>query len=388
MKNIVLLGSTGSIGSQTLDVIEQNPGLGRICALAARGSRLDLLEKQIRKYRPSIAVVYEEAAYRKLRQRLTGVSTRLLWGMQGLLEAVSMEEAELVVTALVGMIGLEPTVRAIQCGKDIALANKETLVCAGELIMKLARQEGVAILPVDSEHGAIFQCLDGKPASSVSSIILTASGGPFRGKKRDDLRAITREEALRHPNWVMGQKITIDSATLFNKGLEMIEARWLFDKRPEQIRVVVHPQSIVHSMVEFTDGSILAQMATPDMRLPIEAAIAYPSRGGRVAPPLELIHCPPLTFEAVDEETFPAVALARHAMERGGLCPAVLNAANERAVAEFLQGRIGFLDIYCRVEAALSAFERYAGGCDEYSLEDVLDVVSWVESFWKAGDSH
>lgn len=318
MKNIVLLGSTGSIGTQTLDVIEKNPGLGRICALAARGSQLDLFAEQIRKYRPSIAVVYEEEAYWKLKQRLSDVPTRLLWGMQGLLEAVSMEEAELVVTALVGMIGLEPTVRAIQCGKDIALANKETLVCAGELIMKLARQKRVAMLPVDSEHGAIFQCLDQKPAAAVSSIILTASGGPFRGKKQEDLRAITREEALRHPNWVMGQKITIDSATLFNKGLEMIEARWLFDKRPEQIQVVVHPQSIVHSMVEFTDGSILAQMGTPDMRLPIEAAIAYPSRGGQVAPPLELIHCPPLTFEAVDEETFPAVALARHAHEARG----------------------------------------------------------------------
>ena len=388
MRNIALLGSTGSIGTQTLDVLDRNPGIGRICALAAGGGRLDLFEEQIRKYRPAMAVLYDEGACRELQSRLSGEPVRVLHGMQGLLEAVSAEEADLVITAMVGMIGLEPTVRAIQCGKDIALANKETLVCAGELIMKMASRYGVTILPVDSEHSAIFQCLDQKPETGVASIILTASGGPFRGKTKEDLRAVTREEALCHPNWSMGQKITIDSATLFNKGLEMIEARWLFGKKPDQIRVVVHPQSIIHSMVEFTDGSILAQLGTPDMRLPIEAALVYPNRGGCVAPPLDLLHCPPLTFEDVDQEAFPAVALSRSAMERGGLFPAVLNAANELAVAEFLQGRIEFLDIYRKVEEALSAFERRGAVYHDYTLEGVLDAVSWVESFWKAGGSN
>ena len=373
MRHIVLLGSTGSIGTQTLDVLRHQSGCACVEALAAGGHRLDLLEQQTREFHPQLVAVYEEAAARDLSVRLKDMDVRVVSGMEGLLEAVALESADMVVTAMVGMIGLEPTVEAIRCHKTIALANKETLVCAGALIMQMAREEGVQILPVDSEHSAIFQCLDGRGPETVRRILLTASGGPFRGWTWEQLKDVRPEQALKHPNWSMGAKITIDSATMMNKGLEMIEAKWLFDVRPEQIQVVVHPQSIVHSAVEFTNGSVIAQMGVPDMRLPIQEALEYPKRGALTVEPLDLFAKSPLTFEKPDEDVFRSIRLAREALIRGGLYPAVFNAANEKAVAAFLAGSIGFNDIFHRVEAALERYDAVAHP-QTYTLEDVLEI--------------
>ena len=373
MRHIVLLGSTGSIGTQTLDVLRHQPGCACVEALAAGGHRLDLLEQQTREFHPQLVAVYEETAARDLSIRLKDMDVRVVSGMEGLLEAVALESADMVVTAMVGMIGLEPTVEAIRRHKTIALANKETLVCAGALIMQMAREEGVQILPVDSEHSAIFQCLDGRGPETVRRILLTASGGPFRGWTWEQLKDVRPEQALKHPNWSMGAKITIDSATMMNKGLEMIEAKWLFDVRPEQIQVVVHPQSIVHSAVEFTNGSVIAQMGVPDMRLPIQEALEYPKRGALTVEPLDLFAKSPLTFEKPDEDVFRSIRLARESLIRGGLYPAVFNAANEKAVAAFLAGSIGFTDIFHRVEAALERYDAEAHP-QTYTLEDVLEI--------------
>ncbi len=375
MRHIVLLGSTGSIGTQTLDVIRKNPGIAEVKALASGGGRVDLMEQQVREFHPETAVIYNEAAARDLQVRLKDTSVRVLSGMEGLLEICRMENADMVVTAMVGMIGLRPTVEAIKSHKTIALANKETLVCAGEYIMRLAAEEQVDILPVDSEHSAIFQCLDGRGPETVRRILLTASGGPFRGWTFDQLKNVTPEQALKHPNWSMGAKITTDSATMMNKGLEMIEAKWLFGVRPDQIEVVVHPQSIVHSAVEFTNGSVIAQMGVPDMRLPIQEALEYPKRGNITVDPLDLFQKSPLTFEKPDEGTFKSIPMARWALEKGGLYPAVYNASNELAVSRFLQRKIGFTGIYREVELALEQYDKGAAHPAAYTLEDVFEVT-------------
>ncbi|MCI8633011.1 MAG: 1-deoxy-D-xylulose-5-phosphate reductoisomerase [Lachnospiraceae bacterium] len=382
MKNIVILGSTGSIGTQTLDIVRAVPEKLHVSALAAGGSRPELLAEQVLEFQPQMVVVYEPDGLKALKTLLKGKAPEALQyrcGMEGLMEAAALPEAELVVTSLVGMIGIQPTVAAIEAGKNIALANKETLVCAGAYIMRLAKQKNVKILPVDSEHGAIFQCLQGVKTEDVHKIILTASGGPFRGMTAEQLKSVTLAQALAHPNWSMGAKITIDSATLMNKGLEMIEAMWLFDRKPEEIEPVIHPQSIIHSMVELKDGSVLAQMAAPDMRLPIEVALLYPERGPRAVPALDFQKQGALTFEPIDESVFPSTAMARYAMERGGLYPAVYNAANERAVEWFRLGRIGFSEIFRVVEQALEAYDRQENTQKEYTLEEVVQIRGWVE---------
>ena len=373
MRHIVVLGSTGSIGTQTLDVVRRQPDCAKVEALAAGGGRVQLLEEQAREFQPQLVAVYDPAAAQDLKTRLADTSIRVVSGMEGLLEACALEETDMVVTAMVGMIGLEPTVEAIRRHKTIALANKETLVCAGALIMRMAQEEGVRILPVDSEHSAIFQCLDGRGPETVRRILLTASGGPFRGWSWEQLENVKPEQALKHPNWSMGAKITIDSATMMNKGLEMIEAKWLFGVRPEQIEVVIHPQSIVHSAVEFSNGSVIAQMGVPDMRLPIQEALEYPVRGGLTVEPLDLFAKSPLTFEKPDEDVFRSLRMARETLIRGGLYPAVYNAANEKAVAAFLAGAIGFTDIFHRVEAALEQYDAVSHP-DTYTLEDVLEI--------------
>lgn len=377
VKNIVILGSTGSIGTQTLDVIRQLPEQFQVTALAAGGGRIERLLEQIREFHPKAVAVYEEKSAKELSQLTSGMGVKILKGMDGLLEIVSLPEADMVVTAMVGMIGIRPTVQAIQSGKTIALANKETLVCAGEYIMGLAQKHQVPILPVDSEHCAIFQCLQGVKSEQVKKILITASGGPFRGWSRKQLETVTPEQALKHPNWTMGAKISIDSATLMNKGLEMIEARWLFNQT--NIQPIVHPQSIIHSMVELKDGTVMAQLGVPDMRLPIEVAMLYPERGPEITAELNLLQCGPLTFEGIDEETFPSVRMAREALHRGGLFPAIYNAANEQAVRRFLNRRISFLDIFTEVEKALERYEQQKSAGQSYTLEEVLAVQKMAE---------
>lgn len=352
MKKIAILGSTGSIGTQTLEIVRQNPDL-QVAALAA-GSNVALLEKQVREFRPSLAVLWSEKAAADLKERLSDVQVKVAWGMEGLIEAAVLEESEVLVTAIVGMIGIRPTIAAIEAGKTIALANKETLVCAGHLIMPLAEEKGVSILPVDSEHSAIFQSMQGEPKHRVSKILLTASGGPFRGKTREELRNITPKAALKHPNWSMGKKITIDSATLVNKGLEVIEAKWLFDMSLSRIQVVVHPQSVIHSMVEYADGGIMAQLGTPDMKLPIAYALFYPDRRPLAGERLDFYALSQITFEKPDMETFRGLKLAFAAAEAGGSMPTVLNAANEKAVSLFLNGKISFLQIADLIEACMA----------------------------------
>ncbi len=382
MKNIVILGSTGSIGTQTLDIVRALPEKLHVSALAAGGSRPELLAEQVLEFLPEMVVVYEPEQMEAVKALLKGKAPEGLQyrcGMEGLIEAAALPEAELVVTSLVGMIGIQPTVAAIQAGNHIALANKETLVCAGAYIMRLARQKGVKILPVDSEHGAIFQCLQGVKSEHVHKIILTASGGPFRGMSAKQLKQVTLKQALSHPNWSMGAKITIDSATLMNKGLEMIEAMWLFDRKPEEIEPVIHPQSIIHSMVELKDGSVLAQMAAPDMRLPIEVALLYPERGPREVPALDFRTQGALTFEPIDEDVFPSTAMAYYAMKKGGLYPAVYNAANEIAVEGFRLGRIGFCGIFETVERALELYDKEPNTQKEYELEEVVQIRDWLE---------
>ena len=370
-RSIALLGSTGSIGRQTLEVARE---LGLSVAALTANKSVDLIEQQAREFCPRLAVLYDEAAAAELRERLRDTKTQVLSGMEGLLAAATAEDADTVVTAVVGMIGLKPTLAAIEQGKRIALANKETLVCAGTLVMDAAEKYGAEIVPVDSEHSAIFQCLQGAGGNPYSRIILTCSGGPFRTWTGDEIRAATKEQALRHPNWVMGQKITIDSATLFNKALEMIEARWLFDAHPEQIEVVVHPQSVIHSGVEFADGTLIAQLGTPDMRLPILYAMAYPDRLPTGGKRLDLFSVGGLTFERPDEARFPSIRLARECLRAGGAAGCVLNAANEVAVGELLQSsgkepmRIG--RIFDTVEETLSR----VGNLPAASLEQVMEA--------------
>ncbi len=343
MKKIAILGSTGSIGTQTLDVVRSNPDL-KVVALAA-GSSVEKMEEQIREFRPIIAGMWSEEAAKDLRDRVTDLNVKIVSGMEGLLEIAVLEESQVLVTAIVGMIGIRPTIAAIRAGKDIALANKETLVTAGHIIMPLAKECGVSILPVDSEHSAIFQSLNGEPADRIEKILLTASGGPFRGKTREQLADIRVEDALKHPNWSMGRKITIDSSTLVNKGLEVMEAKWLFGVDLDRIQVVVHPQSIIHSAVQFVDGAIMAQMGTPDMKLPIQYALFYPDRRPMQGKRVDFFELGSITFEKPDTETFTGLALAYRAATLGGSMPTVYNAANEKAVALFLERKLGYLQI-------------------------------------------
>ncbi len=353
MKKISVLGSTGSIGTQTLEVVRQNQDKLVVTAMSA-GRNVDLFEKQVREFKPAIACMGDEEAAADLKQRIADLSgIRVLAGMDGMLEMASDPGSEIMVTAIVGMIGIRPTIAAIESGKDIALANKETLVCAGHIIMPLAKKMGIRILPVDSEHSAIFQSLQGSPAERISRIILTCSGGPFRGMKADELADKTCEDALKHPNWNMGRKITIDSATLVNKGLEVMEASWLFGVDTDRICVTIHPQSVLHSAVEYADGAVIGQMGTPDMKLPINYALFYPDRMPMNARKLDLFSVSALTFEKPDTDTFRGLALAMDAAKTGGTMPTVFNAANEEAVARFLDHKIGFLDIYDDIEKAM-----------------------------------
>lgn len=344
MNKIVLLGSTGSIGTQTLDIVRNYSDDLQILALAA-GSNVSLMEQQIREFKPKKAVMWSEQAAKDLKEKVADMDVDILTGMDGLLEIVTMDEADTVVTAIVGMIGIRPTIAAIESGKTIALANKETLVTAGHIIMPLAKQRGVKILPVDSEHSAIFQSMNGEKKEQVDKILLTASGGPFRGKKTEELLNIQVEDALKHPNWSMGRKITIDSATLVNKGLEVIEAKWLFDVSLDRIQVVVHPQSIIHSMVQYKDGGIIAQLGTPDMKLPIQYALFYPDRRELPGKKLDFYELSQMTFEKPDTDTFYGLRLAYDAANIGGSMPTVYNAANEKAVSLFLNRKIKFLQI-------------------------------------------
>ncbi len=360
MKNVFVLGSTGSIGTQTLEVARQNPNEIKISALSA-GKNVDLMEKQVREFMPRIVVMNDEKAAADLKTRISDLSgIKLLTGMEGNLEAAADSCSDIVVTAIVGMIGIRPTIAAIESGKDIALANKETLVCAGHIIMPLAKEKGIKILPVDSEHSAIFQSLQGSPADRIEKIILTCSGGPFRGMTRDELATKTPEDALKHPNWNMGRKITIDSASLVNKGLEVMEAAWLFGVGHERVCVTVHPQSVLHSAVEFKDGAVIGQMGTPDMKLPINYALFYPDRMPMKSEKLDLFKVGALTFEKPDTDTFRGLALAYDAANAGGTMPTVFNAANEEAVARFLDHKIGFLDIYEEIEKAMNAHKVIA----------------------------
>ncbi len=344
MKKIVVLGSTGSIGTQTLDIVKDHKD--ELCVLAlSANSNVDLMEAQAREFSPKIVVMNDTAAADELSHRLAGTSVKVLSGMDGLMEAASLEEADIVVTAMVGMIGIRPTIAAIKAGHDIALANKETLVCAGHIIMPLIAQYGVKLYPVDSEHSAIFQSLNGEDRSDVEKIILTASGGPFRTKTKEELEGMRVEDALKHPNWSMGAKITVDSATLVNKGLEVMEACHLFGVGIDDIEVVVHPQSIIHSAVQYRDGAVIAQMGCPDMKLPIQYALFYPHRPYLATKRIDFFELGSMTFERPDTDRFPGFALAMKAARMGGIMPTVFNAANERAVALFLAGRIGFTDI-------------------------------------------
>ena len=375
MRSIAIIGSTGSIGTQTLDVVRANADI-RVAALAA-GDNIELLEKQVREFRPELVSVKSEGKAKALAAALSDFNCKITYGMDGLIETATCEKAELVVTAIVGMIGIRPTIEAIKAGKDIALANKETLVTAGHLIMQLAQEYHVRILPVDSEHSAIFQCLHGEQGNKIAKLLITASGGPFRGKTRKELEHVTVEDALKHPNWSMGRKITIDSATLVNKGLEVIEARWLFDVMPENIEVVVQPQSIIHSMVEFEDGAIKAQLGTADMRLPIQYALYYPERRNLSGDRLDFSKISGILTEQPDRETFRGLDLAYNAIETGGSMPTVLNAANECAVAMFLNGDIKFLQIYDIIEACMKAHTVIGNP----TLEEILDTERWVYDY-------
>ena len=344
MKKIAILGSTGSIGTQTLEIVRDNRSDLEVVALAA-GSNVELMEKQVREFRPKLVSLQSEEACRDLADRLKDMQVTIVPGMEGLIQIAEMEESDVLVTAIVGMIGIRPTIAAIKKGKDIALANKETLVTAGHIIMPLAAQMGVSILPVDSEHSAIFQSMQGEKKEQVSKLLITASGGPFRGRTREQLADIRVEDALKHPNWSMGHKITIDSATLVNKGLEVMEAKWLFDVELDQIQVVVHPQSIIHSMVEYVDGGIIAQLGTPDMKLPIQYALFYPDRRPMKGKRVDFYELGSITFERPDMETFTGLKLALRAAGTGGSLPTVFNAANEKAVSLFLNRKIKFLEI-------------------------------------------
>lgn len=372
MKKIAILGSTGSIGTQTLDIVRNNPDL-KVVGLSA-GSNIDLLEKQIREFNPKLAVVGDEAKAKDLMTRVSDLQVKILAGMEGMLELAVMPESEVLVTAIVGMIGIRPTIAAIEAKKTIALANKETLVTAGHIIIPLAAENNVSILPVDSEHSAIFQSMHGENKARVSKILLTASGGPFRGMTTKELEGKTKYDALKHPNWTMGQKITIDSATLCNKGLEVMEAKWLFGVDRPKIQVVVHPQSIIHSMVEYVDGGIMAQLGTPDMRLPIQYALFYPDRRPMDGKRVNFFDLKSISFEEPDIETFRGLKLAYEACDAGGSMPTVFNAANEKAVALFLREKIHFLDIYDIIEDAMKSHTFI----DSPSLEEILEVEQGI----------
>ena len=381
MKKIGILGSTGSIGTQTLEIVRNYREEIQVTALAA-GSNAAALEEQIREFKPLVAALWDEKACRDLRERVRDLDVKILTGMEGLLEIAAMDEVEALVTAVVGMIGVRPTLTAIEHGKDILLANKETLVTAGHLLMPLARKKGVAILPVDSEHSAIFQSLNGEKKSQIRKILLTASGGPFRGKKREQLTGMQAEDALKHPNWNMGKKITIDSATLVNKGLEVMEAKWLFDVDLDQIQVVVQPQSIIHSMVEFTDGAVMAQLGTPDMKLPIQYALYYPERRYLGGERLDFGSMGRLTFEEPDEETFLGLPLAFQAARDGGSMPTVFNAANECAVSRFLHKQIRFLDIYEILQACMEEHHVVENPAVEEILAAEQMTYEFIENRW------
>lgn len=382
MKYISILGSTGSIGTQTLEVVRAQKDI-TVTALAA-GDNIGLLEAQIREFHPLLASVKTEEKAKELALRIRDLNIPVYFGLEGLTAAACEPHAQMVVTAIVGMLGIRPTVAAIEAGKDIALANKETLVTAGHIIMPLAEKYGVKILPVDSEHSAIFQSLHGEKVhgNKIDRILLTASGGPFRGRTRQELENVQLEDALKHPNWVMGRKITVDSATLVNKGLEVMEAKWLFDVELDQIQVVVHPQSVIHSMVQYADGAILAQLGTPDMKLPIQYALYYPERRFLQGERLDFYRLAQMTFEAPDMETFRGLALALTAMRRGGSMPTVFNAANERAVAMFLDRKIAFLQIPEIIEAAMEAIPFTENPTVAEILSTEQAVYEWIESRW------
>ncbi len=378
IKRIGVLGSTGSIGTQTLEIVRNNKDL-QVTALAA-GTSVTLMEQQIREFLPQLAVMWTEEAARDLKERVADLPVKVLCGMDGLLTLAAMEDMDILVTAIVGMIGIRPTIAAISAGKTIALANKETLVTAGHIIMPLAAEKKVPILPVDSEHSAIFQSMNGENRKRVSKILLTASGGPFRGKKREELADITVEDALKHPNWSMGRKITVDSSTLVNKGLEVIEAKWLFNVESENIQVVVQPQSVIHSMVEYEDGGIMAQLGTPDMKLPIQYALFYPDRRPLPGKRLDFYEMKSITFEKPDTDTFLGLPLAYRAIHAGGSMPTVFNAANEKAVALFLDKEIRFLTIYDLIQGAMENHKVVENPSVEQILEAEAEAHAFVES--------
>ena len=381
MKNIAVLGSTGAIGTQTLDVVRANPE--RLCVKAlAAGHNITQLESQIREFHPQIAAVWDEEKAKELRICTADLPVKIVSGMEGLLEIAQMEEAEVLVTAIVGMIGIRPTIAAIKAGKDIALANKETLVTAGHIIMSLAKEKHVRILPVDSEHSAIFQSLNGETGNKIHKILLTASGGPFRGWTREQMKGVQVEDALKHPNWTMGRKITIDSSTMVNKGLEVMEARWLFGVEMDQVQVVVQPQSVIHSMVEYEDGAVIAQLGTPDMKLPIQYALYYPERRFLAGDRLDFAKLAQITFEAPDYENFHGLSLAYKAGRRGGTLPTVFNAANERAVQKFLDREIGYLTITDMIEAAMEHHTVKENPTVEEILAAEQETYDFIESRW------
>lgn len=375
MKKIAILGSTGSIGTQTLEIVRSNSDL-QVVALAASSS-VEKMEAQIREFKPLVAAMWNEEAAADLKKRVADMPVKVLSGMEGLLEIAVMQEAQVLVTAIVGMIGIRPTIAAIEAGKDIALANKETLVTAGHIIMPLAKKCGVSILPVDSEHSAIFQSMNGEPKNRISKILLTASGGPFRGKTRAEMANVQVEDALKHPNWAMGRKITIDSSTMVNKGLEVMEAKWLFDVGLDRIQVVVHPQSIIHSMVEYEDGSIMAQMGMPDMKLPIQYALFYPDRRPMEGKRVDFFELGRMTFEKPDLDAFVGLKLAYKAAEAGGSMPTVYNAANEKAVELFLNRKITYLQITDIIEEAMACHTVI----DNPSVEQILEAERLVYEY-------
>lgn len=380
MKKIAILGSTGSIGTQTLEVVRANKDI-EVTALAA-GSNIDLLEKQIREFSPKIVAVWNEEKAKELKERVRDLDIQVESGMDGLLAVATEPGAEIVVTAVVGMIGIRPTIAAMNAGKDIALANKETLVTAGHIIMPLAKEKHVRILPVDSEHSAIFQSLNGETGNKIHKILLTASGGPFRGRTREQMKDVQVEDALKHPNWTMGRKITIDSSTMVNKGLEVMEARWLFGVEMDQVQVVVQPQSVIHSMVEYEDGAVIAQLGTPDMKLPIQYALYYPERRFLAGDRLDFAKLAQLTFEAPDFENFHGLSLAYKAGRRGGTLPTVFNAANERAVQKFLDREIGYLTITDMIEAAMEHHTVKENPTVEEILAAEQETYDFIESRW------
>ena len=372
MKNISILGSTGSIGTQTLDIVRANNDLN-VVAIAA-GSNVKMLEEQIREFHPKLVCVYNEEAAGRLKTAVADTDVKVVAGMDGLIEAATYNSAQIVVTAFVGMIGIRPTLEAIKAGKDIALANKETLVTAGHLVMEAAKEYGVKILPVDSEHSAIFQSLNGENKKEIDKILLTASGGPFRGWTREQMKNVQVEDALKHPNWAMGQKITIDSATMVNKGLEVIEAKWRFDVDIDHVQAVVQPQSIIHSMVQYKDGAVIAQLGTPDMKLPIQYALYYPERRYLAGDRLDFAKIGQITFEEPDLNNFAGLKMAYEAGRMGGSMPTVFNAANEKAVAKFLNREIGFWDITDMIQYCMEQHENI----NHPTVEQILEIEQWV----------